>query len=87
MHITAKPTSYACNIGCDYCFYLEKETFFDTHPSFMSESVLEDFIRNYINASGQDVYFTWQGGEPTLAGIAFFKKEIIFNYTWHTLLY
>lgn len=76
MHITAKPTSYTCNIGCDYCFYLEKETFFHKNPPFMSDETLELFIKHYIFRSGSEVYFTWQGGEPTLAGIEFFEKVV-----------
>lgn len=76
MHITAKPTSYTCNIGCDYCFYLEKETFFHKDVPFMSDETLESFVKHYIRRSGNDVYFTWQGGEPTLAGIGFFEKAV-----------
>lgn len=75
MHITAKPTSYQCNIKCDYCFYLEKEEQF-THQGWMDDKTLESFIKNYINASGEEVYFTWQGGEPTMAGLEFFRKAV-----------
>ncbi|AZN35689.1 anaerobic sulfatase maturase [Iodobacter ciconiae] len=75
MHITAKPTSFQCNIRCDYCFYLEKKSQF-THTSWMDDETLEVFIRNYISASSHDVYFTWQGGEPTLAGLDFFRRAV-----------
>lgn len=75
MHITAKPTSYQCNIQCDYCFYLGKEAQF-THQGWMDDRTLENFIKNYINASGDAVYFTWQGGEPTMAGLDFFRKAV-----------
>ena len=78
MHITAKPTSFQCNIKCDYCFYLEKETQFK-HTPWMDDETLEAFVRTYISASGPEVYFTWQGGEPTLAGLDFFKKVIQFQ--------
>ncbi|MFM5185942.1 anaerobic sulfatase maturase [Aeromonas veronii] len=75
MHITAKPTSFQCNIKCDYCFYLEKETQFK-HTPWMDDETLEAFVRTYISASGPEVYFTWQGGEPTLAGLDFFQRAV-----------
>ncbi|EHF8098349.1 radical SAM protein, partial [Shigella flexneri] len=75
MHVTAKPSSFQCNLKCDYCFYLEKESQF-THEKWMDDSTLKEFIKQYIEASGNQVYFTWQGGEPTLAGLDFFRKVI-----------
>ncbi len=76
MHVTAKPSSFQCNLKCDYCFYLEKESQF-THEKWMDDSTLKEFIKQYIAASGNQVYFTWQGGEPTLAGLDFFRKVIL----------
>ncbi|WP_272673700.1 anaerobic sulfatase maturase [Providencia sp. PROV031] len=76
MHFTIKPTSFQCNIKCDYCFYLEKEHIFQ-HKNWMNNEVLEKFIKKYIDACNtKSVYFTWQGGEPTMAGISFYKKVI-----------
>lgn len=75
MHITAKPTSYQCNLQCDYCFYLGKEALF-SHAPHMDDQTLRTFIENYIRAAGDTVYFTWQGGEPTLAGLDFFRKAV-----------
>lgn len=75
MHITAKPTSYQCNLQCDYCFYLDKEAQFNHAPG-MDDRTLKTFIEKYISASGDTVYFTWQGGEPTLAGLEFFRKAV-----------
>lgn len=75
MHITAKPTSFKCNLKCDYCFYLEKESFIES-PSLMSRTMLSDYIEKYIDASGDEVFFTWQGGEPTLAGLEFFQEAV-----------
>lgn len=74
MHVTAKPSSFQCNLKCDYCFYLEKESQF-THEKWMDDSTLKEFIKQYIAASGNQVYFTWQGGEPTLAGLDFFPMQ------------
>lgn len=79
-HLMAKPVSYQCNIACDYCFYLEKEqgTLKPRKVArHMETSTLEAYVRQYIEANpGQEVEFTWQGGEPTLAGIAFYEKAL-----------
>lgn len=79
-HLMAKPVSYQCNIACDYCFYLEKEqgTLRAGKPSrHMNDATLETFVRQYIDANpGPEVEFTWQGGEPTLAGIPFYEKAL-----------
>ncbi|MGR3807039.1 anaerobic sulfatase maturase [Pasteurella testudinis] len=74
-----KPTSFKCNIKCDYCFYLEKEQFMsgDKQSAMMSLETAEHFIHQHISQSAvQDVYFTWQGGEPLMAGLAFFAAVI-----------
>lgn len=77
-HIMAKPTSHICNIACDYCFYLQKgETTLSNCSNLMTEKTLEAYIKNYIEQTPSNtVEFTWQGGEPTLAGLEFFKKVI-----------
>jgi len=79
-HLMAKPVSYQCNIACDYCFYLEKEqgTLKPRKATrHMDEPTLEAYVRQYIEAHpGNEVEFTWQGGEPTLAGIAFYENAL-----------
>ncbi|WP_202302134.1 anaerobic sulfatase maturase [Dryocola clanedunensis] len=75
MHITAKPTSYQCNIQCDYCFYLGKAAQF-SRQGWMDDQTLRSFIKNYIRAASDNVHFTWQGGEPTMAGVDFFRKAV-----------
>jgi uncharacterized protein len=79
-HLMAKPVSYQCNIACDYCFYLEKDqgTLKPRKPArHMDDTTLEAYVRQYIEANpGPEVEFTWQGGEPTLAGIAFYEKAL-----------
>ncbi|BCL75927.1 anaerobic sulfatase maturase [Jeongeupia sp. HS-3] len=75
----AKPTSFKCNIRCDYCFYLQKEAFVEPphgNGLNMADDVLETFVRKQVDAGGQDVYFTWQGGEPTLAGLDFYRRAV-----------
>ena len=77
-HIMAKPIGAICNLDCDYCFYLEKENLYpDTSDFRMSSEVLESFIRQHIEAQpGDHVFFAWQGGEPTLLGVDFFKRAV-----------
>lgn len=77
-HILAKPIGPRCNLDCDYCFYTEKSELFSKADSFkMSELVLETYIKNYIQSQSiPEIQFVWQGGEPTLLGIDYFKKII-----------
>ncbi|WP_219349760.1 anaerobic sulfatase maturase [Psychromonas sp. CD1] len=83
MHITAKPTSFQCNLNCDYCFYLEKEFSLPAKlTQTMTYPVLEQYIKHYIEAAGENVYFTWQGGEPTLAGLPFYEQAVKYQKTY-----
>lgn len=78
MHVVAKPIGPACNLNCEYCFYLEKQALFGGGDGYrMSDEVLSAFITNYITSQPTPVVeFVWQGGEPTLLGMDFFKKVI-----------
>jgi len=82
-NIITKPIGAICNLDCEYCYYLEKEDLYPNTPSFkMSDEALESFTRQYIYAQPVDapyVIFTWQGGEPTLLGLNFFKKALAFQ--------
>ena len=78
-----KPIGPICNLDCRYCFYLEKEAMYvqegrRTQPSWrMSDEVLESYIRQYIQQQDvPDITFAWQGGEPTLLGVEFFRKVV-----------
>ncbi len=77
-HLLAKPAGPICNLGCKYCFYLEKEKFLDPASRFrMTGEVLENFVRQYIESHpGPEVNFAWQGGEPTLLGVEFFRRAV-----------
>jgi uncharacterized protein len=77
-HVMIKPTGPACNLSCAYCFYLGKGEYYPGRRDFrMSPEVLESFIRQYIEAQEvPEVTFGWQGGEPTLLGLDFFRKAI-----------
>jgi len=77
-HAMNKPSGAECNIDCDYCFYLHKTDLLehDDHAR-MSNSHLEQHVRQYIEAqTGEQVVFSWQGGEPTLMGLSFYQKVV-----------
>ena len=77
-HVMAKPIGPLCNLDCKYCFYLEKEKLFPQDETYrMSDEVLETYIRKYIHSqTTPEIQFAWQGGEPTLMGLDFFRKVI-----------
>lgn len=77
-HVMAKPVGSACNLDCAYCFYLSKAHLSKgPGPGRMSDETLEAFIRQYIEGvTAGDVVFSWQGGEPTLAGLDFYRKAV-----------
>jgi len=77
-HSMIKPAGALCNMDCPYCFYLHKTELLDHRPNArMSEEVLEQHIRQYIEANtGDEVVFSWQGGEPTIMGLPFFEKAV-----------
>lgn len=76
LHVVAKPIGPLCNLNCEYCFYLEKQALFKPDEKYrMTDDVLRTFIANYITSQPTPVIeFVWQGGEPTLLGIDFFKR-------------
>jgi uncharacterized protein len=78
IHVVAKPIGPVCNLNCEYCFYLEKQALFGPGERYrMSDDVLSAFITNYITSQPTPVVeFVWQGGEPTLLGVDFFKRVI-----------
>jgi uncharacterized protein len=77
-HVLAKPIGPICNLDCKYCFYLEKESLYPNVAKWaMPEDVLESYIRQYIEAHDTAVVnFAWQGGEPTLLGVDYFRKLV-----------
>jgi uncharacterized protein len=78
LHVLAKPIGPVCNLDCEYCFYLEKQALFAPGEQYrMSDKVLSAFITKYMTSQPTPVgEFVWQGGEPTLLGIDFFKRVI-----------
>ena len=78
LYVMLKPVGSACNLACQYCYYLEKELLYPNNKrSWMSEETLETFIQQYFLAQTQPyVSFTWHGGEPLLRSISFYKKAL-----------
>ncbi len=75
--VLVKPSGPDCNLGCTYCFYLEKEALFpETKTHRMSPEVQEELIRQVMQQSGEAVSIAWQGGEPALMGLDFYKRAI-----------
>lgn len=77
-HVMTKPIGSLCNLDCRYCFYLEKAALYPDTPSFrMSEATLEAYIRQVIaSQEGPEIAFAWQGGEPTLMGLDFYRRVV-----------
>ncbi|MCQ1535643.1 anaerobic sulfatase maturase [Methanosarcina sp. KYL-1] len=77
IHVLAKPTGAICNLACSYCFFLDKELLYPGSSFRMSDEVLENYIRQLIAAHhSPEVTVAWQGGEPTLMGIDFYRRAI-----------
>lgn len=76
IHVLAKPVGASCNLSCKYCFYKDKDTGSQQTP-VMTDEVLEAYIKQLIEMEPSDhVVIAWQGGEPTLAGIDFYRKAV-----------
>ena len=76
MYTFAKPAGAACNMRCEYCYYLEKKE--SVGAGVMSDETLEAYIKAYIGCQleGSPVLFTWHGGEPLLRGLKFYEKVV-----------
>jgi len=78
--ILIKPAGPDCNLNCTYCFYLKKSGLFPETPRHrMSEEILEETVKQTMTQAGESVSFGWQGGEPTLMGLGFFRKAVKFQ--------
>lgn len=74
-----KPVGAVCNLACKYCYYLEKTNLYKDNKSkyVMSDSLLEKFIKEYINSQTMpQVLFTWHGGETLMRPLSFYQKVI-----------
>ena len=78
LYVMLKPAGAHCNLACKYCYYLEKNNLYDkSHRHIMTDEMLEQFTREYIEAQTMpQVLFTWHGGEPLMRSIDFYKKAL-----------
>jgi serine-type anaerobic sulfatase-maturating enzyme len=80
IHVLAKPTGAVCNLNCSYCFFLHKDSLYPGSHFRMSEEVLETYIRQLIEYhQTPQVTVAWQGGEPTLMGLDFYRQAIAYQ--------
>ena len=76
-HLLAKPAGAACNLGCQYCFFLSKEQLYPNESYLMDDATLATYIRQLMESSpGPQVDVAWQGGEPLLRGLDFYKRSV-----------
>ncbi|HWZ18053.1 MAG TPA: anaerobic sulfatase maturase [Ktedonobacteraceae bacterium] len=76
-HVLSKPSGATCNLDCTYCFFLSKEKLYPNSRFRMSEETLETYIRQLLESQrAPEVTIAWQGGEPTLMGLDFFKRAV-----------
>jgi uncharacterized protein len=77
-HLMAKPTGAVCNLDCSYCFFLSKEMLYPGSRFRMADELLETYLRQLIesHARAPEVTIAWQGGEPTLMGLEFFRRSV-----------
>ena len=77
-HLLAKPTGAICNLDCAYCFFLDKEMLYPGSIFRMSADLLEQYIRQLIEShQTEQVTISWQGGEPTIMGLDFYRKAMV----------
>ena len=82
-HVMAKPTGSRCNLSCDYCFFLKKERLYPGSDFRMSEEMRDRYLRQTIEAHDvKEVTIAWQGGEPTLMGLDFFRGAVETEKRW-----
>jgi len=74
--VLIKPSGSDCNADCRYCFYKGRAPQFGQGRQRMSEEVLETLIRDYMGLGFPFVGFAWQGGEPALMGLDFYRRVV-----------
>ncbi len=77
-HVMAKPTGAVCNLDCEYCFFLSKEMLYPGSRFRMAAELQEAYVRQLLeaHAGAPEVVVAWQGGEPTIMGLEFFRRSI-----------
>jgi serine-type anaerobic sulfatase-maturating enzyme len=76
-HVMGKPTGAVCNLDCKYCFFLSKDTLYPDSAFRMTDDVLEAYVKQVIESQREPhITIAWQGGEPTLMGLEFFRRAM-----------
>ena len=75
-HVLAKPTGAVCNLDCKYCFFLSKQALYPDSDFRMADDLLELYIRQLLESQPAQVSIAWQGGEPTLMDLDFFRRSM-----------
>ena len=77
-HVMVKPTGAVCNLDCEYCFFLSKEMLYPGSRFRMAEELQETYVRQLLEAHAgvPEVVMAWQGGEPTMMGLDFFRRAV-----------
>ncbi len=79
-NIMLKPAGSLCNLDCQYCYYLDKSEIYGGKEPRMSDAMLEEVVRKYIEANDvEEVVFNWHGGEPLILGLDFYRKAMAFE--------
>ncbi len=79
-HVMLKPRGAICNLDCKYCYFLSKEMLYPGSRFRMADDLLDNYTRQYIEAQqAPEVTFAWQGGEPTLMGLDFYRRAIAYQ--------
>lgn len=78
LYVMLKPVGAMCNLACEYCYYIEKSHLHEDVPgTLMSDSLLEHFVKQYIESqTTPDVLFLWHGGEPLMRSQSFYRKAL-----------
>ena len=71
-----KPSGSDCNLDCKYCFYKNRAPEIGAGRQRMTEQVLEKLVKDYMHLGFAYAGFSWQGGEPMLMGLDFYKKVV-----------
>jgi hypothetical protein len=76
-HLLAKPAGATCNLDCKYCFFLSKDQLYPNERTRMTDEVLEAYIQQRLSQHNEpEINIAWQGGEPTIMGLDFFKRSV-----------
>lgn len=85
MNILIKPASSTCNLRCEYCFYHNEAKIRATRSfGIMNEETAEALVRKVLVSADKECTFGFQGGEPMLAGLGFFKKFMELQKRYNT---